>query len=196
MMRTVAALAFLCCLALVPGCASTPPRFFSVSALATAASTSSDVSVIVGPVSVPSSVDRPQFVLTTGANQVSIDEFNRWASPLQDNLAGVVAENLSALLGTSRVLLSQSSTSAEADYRVQIDIWNFESVPDQSASLGSVWTVRRLKDGKTVSGRTTAREPVEGAGFAALAAAHSRATLRLSTDIAAALSTLRADGSR
>jgi uncharacterized lipoprotein YmbA len=196
MMRTVAALALLCCLALAPGCASTPPRFYSLSALAVPTSTSSDVSVIVGPVSVPSRVDRPQFVLTTGANQVSIDDFNRWASPLQDNLAGVVAENLSALLGTSRVLLSQSSASAEADYRVQIDVWNFESVPEQSASLGAVWTVRRLKDGKTVSGRTSAREPVEGAGYAALAAAHSRAALRLSTDIAGALSALRADSPR
>jgi hypothetical protein len=38
-----------------------------------------------------------------------------------------------------------------------------------------------------VSGRTTLREPVQGEGYDALAAAHSRALAGLSQDIAAAI---------
>jgi hypothetical protein len=38
-----------------------------------------------------------------------------------------------------------------------------------------------------VSGRTTLREPVQGEGYDALAAAHSRAIAGLSRDIAAAI---------
>ena len=64
-----------------------------------------NVSVAVGPVSVPAAVDRPQIVVSTGPNQVRLDEFNRWASPLQNNIARVVAENLVAMLGTPRVTL-------------------------------------------------------------------------------------------
>ena len=56
--------------------------------------------MVVGPVSVPAVVDRPQIVVTTGPNQVRLDEFNQWASPLQNNIARVVAENLVAMLGT------------------------------------------------------------------------------------------------
>ena len=67
------------------------------------AATSSNLSVVVGPVSVPAVVDRPQIVVNTGPNQVRLEEFNRWASPLQNNIARVVADNLVAMLGTPRV---------------------------------------------------------------------------------------------
>jgi len=132
-------------------------------------------------------IDRPQIVVTSSANQVTVDEFSRWASPVQDNLARVMADDLAALLGTPRVTLSQSSLGAEAGYRVQIEVRNFESAPGKYASLDAVWSVRRLKDGKTETGRTSVRENVDGDGFEALAAAHSRGIARLSQDIAEAI---------
>ena len=51
----------------------------------------------------PAVVDRPQIVVRTGPNEVWLDEFNRWASPLEDNLGRVIAENLVAMLGTPHV---------------------------------------------------------------------------------------------
>jgi uncharacterized protein len=42
----------------------------------------------------------------------------------------------------------------------------------------------RMASGKTQMGRTTVREPSQEKGFAALAAAHSRALAHLSQDIA------------
>jgi hypothetical protein len=138
----------------------------------------------VGPVSVPATTDRPQIVITTSANQVSIDEFNRWASPVQDNLARVVAENLVAILGTPRVTLFKETLNTDMDYRVQIEVRNFESVPGKYAALDAVWTVRRMKDGKNETGRTTVRENVQGDGLDELAAAHSRAVARMSQDVA------------
>jgi hypothetical protein len=155
-----------------------------LSAAATPASPTSQIAVVVGPVAVPSVVDRPQIVVTTGANQVTVDDFNRWASSVQDNLARVVAEDLAALLGTQRVTLFQSSLGADVDYRVQIEVRNFESAPGKYAALDAVWTVRRLKDRKTETGRTTVREQVDGEGFEALAAAHSRGIAKMSREIA------------
>jgi hypothetical protein len=52
-----------------------------------------------------------------------------------------------------------------------------------------MWTVHNIRNGKTRSGRTVAREPVQGDGFQALAAAHSRALAKVSIDIAAAIRT-------
>jgi hypothetical protein len=49
---------------------------------------------------------RPQIVVAVSQNQVGLDEFNRWVSPLQNNIGRVVAENLVAMLGTPRVTLS------------------------------------------------------------------------------------------
>jgi uncharacterized protein len=185
MMNRLAALVIVCVLA--AACASSPSRFYTLSATATPSATSSKLSVAVGPVSVPASVDRPQIVVSTSANQVTFDDFNRWASPLQDNLARVVAENLVALLGTPRVTLFPQTLNADVDYRVQIEIRNFESTPGKSASLDAVWNVRRAKDGKTETGRTSVREKVDDSGYEALAVAHSHGVARLSQDIADAV---------
>jgi len=145
----------------------------------------SKVSVAVGPVSVPAAVDRPQIVVTTGANQVELDDLNRWASPLQDSLARVVAEDLGAMLQTPYVTVFQKSPDVDVDYRVQIEVRNFESAPGKAAAVDAVWTVHRMSDGKSRIGRTSARESVHEDGFDVIAAAHSRAIARLSEDIAA-----------
>ncbi len=182
---TIAAVSFLVVLA--AGCASPASRFYTLSATTMPAAASSDVSIAVGPVSVPAIVDRPEIVVTTSPNQVRLEEFNRWAAPLQNSIARVVAENLVALLGAPRVMLSSQSLSADADYRAAIEVQRFESAPGEAITLDAVWTVSRIKDGKSQTGRTTVREVTQGNGYDALAAAHSRALARLSQSIADAV---------
>ena len=189
-MRRLAVLAMFGSLAVsLAGCSSSPSRFYTLSATATASPTASKLSVAVGPVSIPAAIDRPQIVVSSSANQVALDDFNRWASPLQDNLARVVADNLVALLGTSNVTLFPPGLSTDIDYRVTIEVRNFESMLGKSGALDAVWTVRRMKDGKTETGRTSVKEPASE-GFDELAAAHSRAVARMSQDIAEAVRAL------
>jgi uncharacterized lipoprotein YmbA len=195
MMRRLAALMICTALVLATGCASTPPsRFYTLSAVTGSAPSPSSVSVAVGPVSVPADVDRPQFVVSTGPNQVELDEFNRWAAPLQNGISRVVAENLVMMLGTPRVTLYPQTLSADADYRAAIEIQSFASAPGEAAMLDAVWTVRRMKDGKTETGRTPVREPVREKSFDSLAAAHSRAIARMSREIAEAIRALDQPG--
>jgi hypothetical protein len=188
-MRRRAALATLGALViLAAGCGSTPAsRFYTLSAIPGPTATSANISVAVGPVSVPAAVDRAQIVVTAGPNQVQLDEFNRWASPLQNDIARVVAENLVAMLGTPRVTLFPQALSADADYRAAIEVQSFESALGEAATLDAVWTVRRAKGGQSRTGRTTVREPTSGRSYDALVAAHSRAIVRLSRDIAEAV---------
>jgi len=188
----IAAMAGACALAAMPvGCASPPSHFYTLSPSAPAGAVDGKTStlvVVVGPVSIPAMVDMPQMVVRTGPNQVSMDEFNRWASPLQSNIAQVVADNLVALLGTPRVMLYQQAQNTDGDYRVSIDVQTFESAPGDAATLSALWVVRRVKDGKTQVGRTTVREATPEKTYQALAAAHSRTLSRLSEDIANAIS--------
>jgi uncharacterized protein len=195
-MRPLTALAPVCfVVALAAGCASTPAsRYYTLRATSGPTATSSNLSIAVGPVSVPAVVDRPQIVVNVGPNQVRLEEFNRWAAPLQNNIARVVADNLVLMLGTARVTLSAQTLSADADYRAAIEVQSFESMPGEAAMLDAVWTVRRTKDGKAGTGRTTVREMAQEKGYDALAAAHSRAVARLSEDIAAAVRALDGSG--
>ena len=175
----------------VPGCGTSPsPRYYTLSAGAAPGGSSTNLSLAVGPVSVPAVVDRPQFVISAGKNRVTLDEFNQWASPLQNDIARVVAKNATALLGTSRVTLSSDTWSADADYRVGIGVQRFDSIPGEAALLDAVWTVRRIADGKAETGRTSVREAVTETGYDALAGGHSRALLSLTREIASAVRAL------
>jgi uncharacterized lipoprotein YmbA len=172
------------------GCSTAPARFYSLSSTATADGTPATPSaVMVGPVTIPASVDQPEFVVQVAPNRVEVNEFNRWVSPLGDGIARTVAGDLVVLLGTPEVA-SAELANFTPDYRVTIDVQRFESVQGQAATLEAVWTVRKTAGGQTRSGRTIAREPVQGQGFDALAAAHSQALAIMSGDIAA---TIRAE---
>lgn len=166
------------------GCSTPPSRFYTLSPMAVPATTASALSVSVGPVSIPAMVDLPEIVLSQGPNRVTLDEFNRWAAPLADNIAQVVAENLVALLGTPQVTLFRQTLGATADYRAAIDVQAFLSATGDAATLNAAWMVRRSRDGAIRTGRTSVSEPTNGPGYEALAAAHSRALATLSQDIA------------
>lgn len=169
------------------GCASAPSRFYTLNSTAKSDGTSAaNYAVVVGPVTVPAEVDRPQFTVQAAPNRVAIDEFNRWAEPLNAGIARVVAGDLAALLGTPRVA-AVSLANFNPAYRVTLDIQQFATIPGQSVSVEAVWVVRKAVGGVSLSGRTIASEPVADASFDALAAAHSRALAKVSRDIAAAI---------
>jgi uncharacterized protein len=166
-------------------CATSPPaRFYTLSGPPPPASPSSTLSIVVGPVAIPAVVDRPEIVVSIGDNEVWLDEFNRWASPLGDAIAVATAENLGATLATARATSLAQSMAVDAEYRVSVTVQRFESVPGSYALLDAVFTVRRTADGKSASARTTAREAISDKSYDALAGAHSRAVARLARDIA------------
>jgi uncharacterized protein len=178
------ALAFVA--AIAAGCASAPSKFYTLNSTAKSdGASAANYAVMVGPVSVPAEVDRPQFTVQVAPNSVAIDEFNRWAAPLSDNIARVIAADLATLLGTPRVAAVPLASFNPA-YQVTIDIQKFVSNPGKMVRIDALWVVRK-PGGVSLSGHTVAGEPVSGAGFDALAAAHSRALAKVSGDIAAAI---------
>jgi uncharacterized lipoprotein YmbA len=184
-MRALAHLALLCAV-LAGACSSTPPpRYFTLDAAATTAAAPTKLSVAVGPVSVPALVDRPQMVLDAGANQVTVDEFNRWASPLADEITRATVGNLTQLLGGAQVWAAGAGGSA--DVHVRIDVQDFRSTPGKAVQLDARWSVRHGLAGTPRQGRTRVTEIAHGAGADALAAAHSQALARLAGDLAAAI---------
>jgi len=177
-----------CVAAAAVGCtASAPARFYNLDSTAKPdGSPAARAAVMVGPVSIPASVDQPEFVVQVAPNRVEVEEFNRWVAPLSDGIARAVAGDLTVLLGTPDVATAPL-VNFNPSYWVTIDVQRFDSIRGQEALLEAVWTVRRTTGGETRSGRTLARETVQGDGFDALAAAHSRALAKMSGDIAAAI---------
>jgi uncharacterized lipoprotein YmbA len=180
-------------LALLAGCASSPPsQFFTLSAAPAAPRLSpaaqSGYSIVVGPVEVPESVDRPQLVLRVSENRVRILEEARWAEPLRAAIPGVIAGDLAQQLGARRVLAYPQDVES-FDYQVLLEVLRFDSVLGEAATVEIAWSVKPANGGERRFGRSLVREPVQGEGYEALVAAHSRALHAIGGEIARAFRT-------
>ena len=94
-------------------------------------------------------VDRPEFTVQIAPNRVAVDEFNRWAEPLNDNIASVVAGDLAVLLGTPQVATVRLANFDPA-YRVTI------RHPAIRVGAGQVGAGRGAVGGSPVGGRRRA----------------------------------------
>jgi uncharacterized protein len=180
------------CVAVAAGCASAPARFYTLTSTASPTrAAAADYAVLVSSVTVPASVDRPEFVVQIAPNRVALEEFNRWAGPLNESIARTIAGDLAVLLGTRRVA-SGPIGNFDPAYRVTLDVQQFDSIPAESVLIEAVWAVQKTAGGATRSGQTVAREKLQGTDFDALAAAHSRALAQVSAEIATAIRALAA----
>jgi uncharacterized lipoprotein YmbA len=192
--RLVAYLSIALVATLAVACgASATSHFYTLSSTAASdGAPAASYAIAVGPVTIPGYADRPQFVVQAGPNRVELKEFERWATPLDEAVARVVAGDLATLLGATEVATVPLPTGFAPAYQVAIDVQRFESTPGQGVLLEAVWVARRAVGGEPRMGRTVANESTAGEGFETLAAAHSRALAKVSVDIAAAIRALAA----
>lgn len=180
---------------LAGGCASTSPEsFYTLRPVAAAAAPAASVasaapaySLVVGPVRVPEIVDRPQLVVRKDGNEVAVLEQQRWAQPLQAEIAQALSADLAARLPQARVIPDRDAGSARADVRVTVDVTRFDAVPGAFVMVESLWTIRRRGTDAPTHGRLAVREPVTGAGYDAVAAAFARAVRQTGDRIAEAV---------
>jgi uncharacterized lipoprotein YmbA len=174
-------------LLLITGCGSTPKEsFYTLSSAPPVESSTSAVSIHVATVSLPDAVDRTPMVIRTGPNNVEIEDFHRWAEPLNTAIPRVLAANLSQLVGGARASSGRQGGSP-ADYRVNVEIARFESSFAEGATIEATWSVTGTS-GAPMRGRTLARVPSASGDHAGIASAHSRALDQLAREIAATIS--------
>jgi uncharacterized lipoprotein YmbA len=125
-------------------------------------------------------------VLIKSAGQVQIDEFNRWAMPLPDNISRALVADLAQELGTTQVWAHSPPMPVTAVVQVVVNVQRFDTTPDDAAVIDVMWTVRRTAGGSTKVGHSLVREPITVPSVEASIAAHSRALSRVSADIAIA----------
>jgi uncharacterized protein len=174
-------------------CKSPPTNFYTLSPDASLQQTGVAVTgaVVVGPVTVPDLVDRPQIVTRVSGNEVTINEFARWGEPLRSNIAAPLAGDLARLLGSARVSVSAQTVAGTEAWRVRVDIVQFDATPGDSVAVDAMWTVKMSGRTALLTGRSTVRELAPGTGFDSLVAAQSRALASVSRDIAGAIQQAR-----
>jgi uncharacterized lipoprotein YmbA len=167
------------------GCASRPSHFYILSPAAQMTPQEFNHTVLIAPVTIPSMADRGQLVTRQDKNQVKIDDFNLWAAPLKNEIARIMAENLSTSLNNANVITPGILPEEEKPYyRIQINVTRFEGALGEKAELDALWNIQHTVKGFIRSGKTTAEEPLTGTSYDALISAYDRLLGRLSDDIA------------
>jgi uncharacterized lipoprotein YmbA len=152
------------------------------------------LSIGVGPIKFPEYLRRREIVTRVTADQVDLSDNNRWAEPLDSNFEAVLSQNLSAMLGTQRVMLFPSYSNAKADYQVELSVVRFDTSSDGHSQLTARWIIRDGGTGQEIyATESTTSGPVakdDIAGSEAL----SRDLADLSKQIATKIAALRKPG--
>ncbi|MEE4265157.1 MAG: PqiC family protein [Desulfobacteraceae bacterium] len=188
---------------LLAGCGGspTPVQFYTLNSLSgtmqktNPADATQNIAIGIGPVEIPKILDRPQIVTRTGPNTLKVDEFHRWAGPLQAEFAKVLAENISLLLATDQVAVYPWEAGFKPHYRIALDVRYFEGQLGENVVLEVVWRVSGQENQKIQAVKTSLiKEPLPAADYKSLVAAESQAIAQLSREIAQEIRNLQAGG--
>jgi hypothetical protein len=118
------------------------PRYFVLNAVAPASGATSPIALGVGPISLPSYLDRPEMARRVDANQIAYDAAARWAEPLKSNFERALGADLVQLIGPARIVAFPWYANETVDVQVAVGVARFEQQPDGSLELSGRWTVR------------------------------------------------------
>ncbi len=163
-------------LVLLTSCGGSKEKYYRLSATEAAPTggSSSGLGVAVGPVGLPSYLDRAEVVFASGSNEFQIPADALWVGSLQENISRTLAADLGRILG-SRNVRSSLDSGFKPRYRVALDIRQFHGISGQAAILEVSWRVQAGTGGQTISRHNgTFREPIIGDGYGPLVKAQSR----------------------
>jgi uncharacterized lipoprotein YmbA len=148
-------------------------------------SDTSNISISIGPISLPKYLRKPQIVTRTGNNELNLAEFDRWAGKIEEDIGRVIAENLGHMLATDKVLSYPSMQAIGPDYNIQIDISRFDGRLGGDIELIVRWAVLDGQ-GRAVHGikATHIIESAGGEGYADMVLAQSKALAVFSRELA------------
>ncbi|MCI0734351.1 MAG: PqiC family protein, partial [Methylococcaceae bacterium] len=138
----------------------------------------------LGPVRIPKYLDRPQVVTRTDRNRIGIDDAHQWAGPLKEDVARVIRENLSLLLGGHHTIAYPWKNTEGVAYQIQITIQRLD-VENRLAVLQADWSIADLDspDSGKID-RSDIETPVSGNHYADKVSAINESLNRFSLAVA------------
>ncbi len=170
-----------------------PTNFFVLTAIAdrpaeTTAMSSPlgpEVAVGIAPVEFPAYLERREVIKRSSSNELVIDRFYQWASPLRADFERVLAADLGTLLPTRRAVVLPFRRAFPLDYEVRMTVDRFERHADGAVVLDARWVLIEQLGERTVTVRDARiRVPAVADTYPAIVEAMSRAVGQLAAEVA------------
>ena len=170
------------------------PEYFTLTAAGTSgAPVASDpeIGLVLGQVELPRYLDRAELVTRDGAHRLEVWNRVRWGGSLRTDVQRLVSEDLSELLGTSRVAVYPAEARFPVTHRVLLDLLELGSAPGQPVILRARWTVAGADGHAMVVGNTNLEQAPASESWEDYVAAQSTALGRMTRQIAEEIASLR-----
>ncbi|BDW89123.1 hypothetical protein MACH01_18900 [Thalassospira tepidiphila] len=105
----------------------------------------------VGPVTIPSYLDRSTIVTRSAANRPEVNSGYRWAEPLGENINRVLMDNLDRTGVAARLEVFPWNSRDMVEWQVVVDIDRFERQADGNVNLTARWKLVHFQSGEIVA---------------------------------------------
>jgi uncharacterized protein len=140
----------------------------------------------VGPIRVSDYLDRPQIVTAVSEQEYRLAENHRWAERLDQTLTRVLAENLSVLLPTKRVVFYPWPSQQHMDAQVSVTIQELHVDATGQVRLAADWALRRGVQ-TPVNRKSSCRLPASSTDYRQIVDTQSQCIGQLSREIASSV---------
>ena len=150
------------------GCSVLPPqedhtRYFvlmpssrSSSAAPESAATARELSIGLGPITLPRYLQRSEVITRLNDNEFSASDNDRWGEPLEASVARVLTQDLNSDLPNSQIVPFPWSKKTVLDYKISVEFSRLERTADGKTVVQALWSVRTGNDKQLVQKTTTA----------------------------------------
>ena len=173
---------------LVSGCGGTKDQYFRLTASGPATTKTTGLAVGIGPLMLPTYVDRAELVFQSGPNRFEIPAKVRWAGALQDNFGQVLATDVGRHLNSGNIVANPAPGDTRFRYRVSVTVRQFHAISGEGAILDAAWRVEDAATRQVLRNASGSfHSPISGDGYAAVVAAESDLIEQLAASISHSL---------
>jgi uncharacterized lipoprotein YmbA len=128
-----------------------------------------------------------------GSHRLIVADAHRWGGSMRTDILRVVSDDLGRLLGTARVAVYPAEPRFPADYRVLLDVREFDALASGNVVLRVRWTIASAGDGAAlVVQESRVEQAVASSSYDDMVAAESAALGTVTRQIAERIASLPA----
>ncbi len=181
---------------LLNACGSTPPsHFYLLTPMSIEDSSNTNethannnnAGIGLGPLRFPDYLSRDSIVRYESESRLDIAETRRWAEPLEYNFSRVLAENLSRLLQSNKVLRYPWPAWRKPDYQLVMDVIRFDANVNSEVELIVQWALLQGENKKPLLEKRSHFVQPGAEDFDSIVKAHSQVLAAFSQEVAAAI---------
>lgn len=145
----------------------------------------SNIGIGIGNIELPDYLRKPQIVTYSKNNEITFDEYNRWAEPLDENITRILTENLAVMIPTNNIYLFMWPKENPNIFQISIGIDMFGLLPDSTVVLNTRWSISGSnKKSLLLTEKSEYKEKAASLDYGHISSIMSNLIAKLSEDIA------------